>query len=96
MYLQRDEMMFLELKLILKMCYDLWLQNILQLKCQEMLRNDWLACMMARMIISASSFASAWKVINYHTHTFFEIQQVFIFICYSLTNKFALLPVGQG
>ena len=63
---------------------------------QEMFRNDWLACMMARMIISASSFASAWKVINYHTHTFFEIQQVFIFICYSFTNKFALLPVGQG
>ena len=73
----KDGMMFLELKLIWKMCYGLKLQiffcNLNLLKnSQEMLRNDWLACMMARMIISASSFASAWKVINYQEcpHTF--------------------------
>ena len=83
------------------MCYGLWLQiffdnlNILK-NSQEMLRNDWLACMMARMIISASSFASAWKVINYQEcpHTFVKsnkfsslsllfYQQVCTFTCWS-------------
>ena len=103
MYLQRDEMMFLELKLIWKMCYGLKLQiffsnlNILK-NSQEMLRNDWLACMMARMIISASSFASAWKVINYqecpaklfffnstsfHLYLLFFYHQVCTFTCWS-------------
>ena len=65
---------------------------------QEMLRNDWLACMMARMIISASSFASAWKVINYqecpaqlfffnstsyHLYLLFFYHQVCTFTCWS-------------
>ena len=77
MYLQRNEMIFFGVEADLKNV--LWLRvanlfcNLNLLKnSQEMLRNDWLACMMARMIISASSFASAWKVINYQEcpHTF--------------------------
>ena len=93
MYLQRDEMM---LTRIWKMVANLFCNLNLLKNSQEMLRNDWLACMMARMIISASSFASAWKVINYQEcpHTFVKsnkfsslsllfYQQVCTFTCWS-------------
>ena len=90
-------MMFLELKNVIWLVVANLFCNMNLLKnSQEMLRNDWLACMMARMIISASSFASAWKVINYQEcpHTFVKsnkfsslsllfYQQVCTFTCWS-------------
>ena len=100
MYLQTDEMMFLELKNVIWLVVANLFCNMNLLKnSQEMLRNDWLACMMARMIISASSFASAWKVINYQECPaqlfFFNSTSSHLYLHYFI-YKFALLPVGQG
>ena len=96
MYLQKNEMMFLELKNVIWLVVANLFCNMNLLKnFQEMLRNDWLACMMARMIISASSFASAWKVINYqecpHTVKFLNPTSYVLYLYLRQSLHFYLL-----